>query len=101
MPKHKKPEGRNNVDLATDYEYEAEDANVQQAMRHAIKFGENAPLLKGDLKAGQRTRSPEGTSVQGFGTTSDIKGKGKGKPLSFKDIEQGFEKNLKTMKEVF
>jgi hypothetical protein len=83
-------------DKPTDYEYEAEDANVQQTMRKTIKYGENAPLLEGDLKAGQRTRSPEGTSVQGFGTTSDIKGKGKGKPLSFKDIEQGFEKNLKT-----
>jgi len=122
MAKRKKTEGRNGVDLLpprgnstgyekpddnlvsferkdkpTDYEYEAEDANVQQTMRHTIKYGENAPLLEGDLKAGQRTRAAEGGWTQGFGTTFDIKGvKGKGKPISSKTIEQGFEKNLKS-----
>jgi len=98
MPKRKKTEGRNSVDLATDfysnpnanlvsferkskptdYEFESAEIYVQQAMRKSIKRGENELLdlyerkqPGGELSAGRCKPAPEGGGAVdcGYGST--------------------------------
>ena len=103
MPKKKsslkpKPEGSNNVTLATkfqtDYETEAAEVYVQQAMRKAIKRGET----KGGTEGAQIKVAPEGgeSVVWGVGSTFNIKDvEPTGTPISAKTIERDFENNIK------